>query len=282
MRGGLLRRNHWIGLAAILIMGVLALPVLAQENAVVTQFPPQTATITLTNSGMTITPSSLNPGAVTFTIVNNSDRARGIYVTGLDRAGTPIIRYSPRIMPGASTTMEFWLYQGNSYSFHDFTSRSISHGRSMFATTYSTDVNIPILAPIGRGPQYTRESGTITITNSGIEVSPQSNNHGPITYTVYNRTNRPRGVVITGTDRADSPIIRYTRMIPPGSSTHMQFWLYEGKTYTVKDFTSRFAENGEMRFNSHFTTTVSVEPGSPAGFGTGPGMNEENNEMQNQ
>lgn len=270
-------RKLGIGLAVALALGMLIIPAAAQQtdqNLDLLPFPRQSATISLTDTGLNITPAQLNPGPVTFTVVNNSDVARGVYVTGQDRVGTPLLRHSMRIMPGASMTMEFWLYQGNDYIFRDFTSRRIVDGESVFASNYSTQLSISTPFPIGRGPQYERQMGTITITSSGIEVSPRTSDLGPITFSVINQTNRARGVVITGEDRTGSPIIRYTRMIQPGTRTNMSFWLYEGRNYTIRDFSRRYAVGGQMRFDSSFRTTLAVRPGTPA-FGAGPSMQDQ-------
>lgn len=267
MKGDFPIRGFVIALALALAIGIFAVPVKAQvgEGLDLLPFPRQSATITMNDTGLTISPSQLNPGPVTFTIINNSSAARGVYVTGEDRVGTPLLRFSSRIMPGSSTTMEFFLFEGNDYMFRDFTSRSIVDGESVFTSRFSTQMSIGDPYPIGRGPQFQRQTGTITITSTGIEVSPQATTLGPITFNVINQTNRARGVVITGEDRTGSPIIRYTRMIPPGSRTSMSFWLFEGRNYTIRDFTRRYAVGHQMRFDSSFRTMISVHPGSPAG-----------------
>lgn len=268
MKGDLPVRGFVIALALALAIGIFAVPVKAQvgEGLDLLPFPRQSATITMNDTGLNISPSQLNPGPVTFTVVNNSSAARGVYVTGEDRVGTPLLRHSMRIMPGASTTMGFWLYQGNNYTFRDFTARSIVDGESVFTSRFSTQMSIGNPLSIGRGPQYQRQTGTITITSAGIEVNPQTTMLGPITFNVVNKTNQARGVVITGEDRTGSPIIRYTRMISPGSSTSMSFWLYEGKNYTIRDFTRRYAVGNQMRFNSSFRAMLAVH----AGLGAGP------------
>lgn len=242
-------------LVAVLVLGTV--PLFAQANTGIQQFPRSNATITLTNSGMTVSPEQLPPGSVTFTVKNNSDDARGLYITGNDRVGNPIVRYSPKIMPGSSITMEFWLYQGNTYSLKDYTSKSESGGKSMFQSTYTKEMTVPTIYPIGSGPQFERQVGSIVITNQGLDVSGMSE-AGPVMFTVTNRTSRTRGVVITGRDRANSPIVKYTQMIRPGHSVKLSFWLYGGQTYKVSDYTSRYARNGEMRFTSSFNREMSV------------------------
>ncbi|MEN6522062.1 MAG: hypothetical protein ABFD46_13045 [Armatimonadota bacterium] len=260
-------RKLGIGLAIALVLGMLIIPAAAQQtdqNLDLLPFPRQSATITLTNTGLDITPAQLNPGPVTFTVVNNSDTARGVYITGQDRIGDPLLRYSMRIMPGASTTMEFWMYQGNNYTFHDFTAKKVVNDESVFTSKFSTQMSISTPFPIGRGPRYGPQTGTITITNTGIEVSPRTTNLGPIRFSIVNRTNQMRGVVITGEDRSGTPIIRYTRLLRPGMSAHMSFWLYEGKNYTIRDFTRRYVAGRQMKFESKYRTTLSVRPGSPS------------------
>ncbi|MBI2841766.1 MAG: hypothetical protein HYX78_00030 [Armatimonadetes bacterium] len=249
---------------AALIVGLLTSQVAAQELPGV--FPESTATIVLTDSGLGISPEQLNPGPVVFTIQNESSRARGLYVTGNDLVGSPIIRYSMRIMPGSSATMNFFLYQGETYTFRDFTSRSIVGGEMVFRSAYSARKTIPTLVPIGRGPQFESQSATITITSTGLEISPAALDFGPTTFTVINQTNSSRGVVITGLDRAGSPIIRYSPRIAPRSSRKMNFWLYEGQSYLFRDYTSRFVVDGELRFRSMFSTRLDIPAGGPAVF----------------
>jgi len=258
MKRNVLIGSFGIALAAALVLGGLVVSTSAQQVSDEMLFTPSSATISLTDSGISISPSELKPGPVTFTVENNSSVARGVYVTGLDRAGTPIIRYSMRIGPGASTHMNFWLYQGETYTFRDYTSRRVIGGKSEFASTYSTNVMIPTLVPIGRGPEYERLTGRITITGSGIEVSPSSSGPGPIEFTVVNDTSSPRGVVISGEDRANTPIFRYSHLVRPGGSRKMSFWLYEGQTYTIRDYTRLGVVAGAPRYGTRFSTTLAV------------------------
>jgi hypothetical protein len=228
-------------------------------------FSTSSATITLTDSGLSISPSQLNPGPVMFTVVNNSDRARGVYISGEDSSGTPILRYSSRIMPGNSTRMSFFLYQGKEYAFRDFTSRRVVGSDTMFTSSYSHRLTVPVLFPVGRGPSFDRDSLEISINDSDISVSSSEVDLGPVIFTVHNRSDIARGVVITGEDRTGSDVIRYTRLIRPGASTRINFWLYEGKTYTIRDYTSRRTVGGDLMFRSHFSTTITVRPGSAMG-----------------
>lgn len=265
MRHSALSGTLGIALAVVLALGVISTRAVAQADLDLLPFPRSSATITLTDSGMNLTPDQLNPGPITFTVVNNSSKARGVYITGQDSVGTPILRYSMRIRPGSSTRVDFWMYQGSTYAFRDFTSRRVIGDEMVFASTYSRQVTIPTPLPIGRGPQYDWKSGTITIASDGIIVTPMTTDLGPIVFTVMNQTSMSRGVVITGEDRSGSPIIRYSRMIRPGASTRVSFWLYEGKTYTIRDYTRRYTVGGEMRFDSAFRTQLMVNPGSPVG-----------------
>ncbi|HOK55463.1 MAG TPA: hypothetical protein PKV43_13435 [Armatimonadota bacterium] len=265
MREDLLIKSLRVGLAVLFVLGVLTVPTIAQDRVDLLPFPRSVGTITLTDTELTISPT-LAPGPITFNVVNQSSSTRGVVVTGLDRANTPIIRYSMMLSPGGSTTMEFWLFPGNVYTFRDYTSRRIIDDQSDFTSTYSTQVTIPTPFPLGAGPQYDQMTGAINITSTGIQVSPMTPSLGPIIFTVANQTNRARGIVITGQDRTGSDIIRFTRLIPPGQTTRMHFWLYEGQTYIIRDYTSRSTVGGQLRFNTTFSTAVNVQPGSPTGF----------------
>lgn len=257
MRKERLSAGFGIALLTILLVWLTA-PVPAQDDTMLSRFPPTTATITLTNDDISITPSQLDPGPVTFTIRNDSDKTRGVYVTGEDLAGTPLIRYSPRVMPGNSVQMNFWLYQGSVYTFRDYMSRSNVTGE-LFGSAYSTEVSIPSPFPIGRGPEFPLQTGDITITESGVQVSPETSDLGPVRFTVTNDSNRLSGVVITGLDRVGNPILRYSRFISPGESIPVSFWLYEGETYRIRDFGSRYiSSQGRMQFGSTSSTMLTV------------------------
>jgi hypothetical protein len=276
MRAGFLERYLGVGVAVTFVLGLLALPAIAQEDQDhwAYSFPRTTATITLTDTGMTIEPSRLSPGSVNFTIRNNSSRTRGVYMTGQDRAGSPIIKYTSRLNPGSSTNREFWLYQGNTYTFRDYTSREIRNGESVFVSTYSTQVTIPVLVPTGGGPQFIRRTGTIVVTNNGIRVNPRSTEFGPIDFTIVNESSKQSGVIITGEDRSGSPIIRYSRILPPGGRTTTHFWLFENRTYTVRDYSLRRVPGGFERLTGNFSDTITVAPGDPSvgNIGRGPSM----------
>lgn len=248
-----------------LLLGITAVVAVAQQDpSGVLPFPTTNATIVLTDSSLDISPSQLNPGPVIFTITNNSSRTRGVYVTGDDRVGDRLLRFSARFRPGQSGTMLFWLFEGQRYSFHDFTSRRVSRGRSIFASNYATRMDIPNPLPFGSGPSFTWLSGTITITNAGIEVSPQTSDLGPIVFTIINNSSKSRGVILHGPDRTGSPIFRYSKMVRPGGRSTVNFWLFEGQTYTVQDFTRLGMVRGAPKYKSSFSTTVQVNPGRPA------------------
>lgn len=243
--------------AVVLTVGGLAVMTSAQ-NSDYNAFPQSSATITLTDSGLTLDPERLNPGPIVFTIQNNSSLERGVYVTGLDVTGTPIVRYSLRVGPGSSTTMHFWLYQGSTYRFSDFTSSRIEGRRLLFTSSYSTNVTIPTLIPIGRGPTFEQHTGTITITDDAIEVSPSVSDVGPVVYTVVNNSSVRRGVIIKGLDRAGTPIFRYSHLISPGHSRIVKFFLYGGQTYTIHDYRSSVFASGMTGYSSSLSTTLTV------------------------
>lgn len=253
-----LSRGLGVTLAVALVIAVAATAVFAQTSEGLLPFPTSSATITLTDSGLEISPAQLDPGPVIFTIHNNSSETRGVYVTGQDVSGSDLLRYSMRIAPGGTAEMSFWLYQGRSYEFRDYTERSIIDGRSDFTSTFSTDVTIATVIPLGRGPSFVWHSGTINISDTGLDVSPQIANHGPIIFTINNNSSVARGIVITGPDRAGSDLLRYSKVVAPGDSARMAFWLYGGQSYMVRDYTSRTIIGDDMRFSSRFSRSISV------------------------
>jgi len=244
--------------AVALIVGGLALSTGAQQDTDYVLFPTSSATITLTDSGISINPEQLNPGPVVFTIQNDSGLARGVFVRGLDSTGTPILRYSMLVGPGSSTTMNFWHYQGSTYTFSDFTSSRIEDDHLVFDSMHSTSVTIPTLIPIGRGPAFEQQTATITITDSAVSVTPSVSDAGPVLFTVVNNSSVRRGVLIKGLDRAGSPIFRYSRLISPGDSLMMNFFLYGGQTYTIRDYATRVFVGGTSGYTSSFSTTLTV------------------------
>ena len=102
---------------------------------------------------------------------------------------------------------------------------------------------------------FEEKTGTITITTEGINLDPDVPGPGPIAFTARNQTDIPRGVVLTSTDRADNPIIRYSRKIAPGESVLVRFWVYPDKDFTVRDYTSRQIVRGESIWASTFSTS---------------------------
>lgn len=259
-----------VTLAAVLLLSLLAVAAVAQTSSPFVAFPNQSAIIVLTDSGISISPSSLNPGPTMFEVRNGSSEARGVYVTGDDRTGNPLIRYSSEIMPGETIHMSFWLYQGNSYRFSDYTSRSVVNDKTSFVSTYSTDMSIPVRVTMAQWPRYNRQKGTIRITEDGIRINPETTVLGPIEFTVTNDTNKARGIVIAGQDRSGSQIFRHSPIITPGHSTTMSFWLYEGRDYSVMDYSGRYLPAAGRDFGSSFRSALSVAPGKPAGYGAGP------------
>jgi hypothetical protein len=274
MRQDVLLRRFGIACAAVLLVGLMAVAAFAQdqpENGSAALFTRSSATVVLTNTGMSISPEVPGPGPVSFTIENRSDQARGVVISGNDRVGDPIMAYSPRIRPGASTKMNFWLYEGTNYTFKDYTARQVVGRESQFKSTYSTQIMTTNPFPIGRGPQYPLQTGQITITNSGVEVTPAQTNLGPVVFTVTNNSDHARGVVISGEDRANTPIYRYSRVLRPGASAKMNFWLYEGKTYKIQDYTRRVTSRGVPAYDTAFTTQLTVNPEPSIGpLGAGP------------
>lgn len=259
MGRSILYRRFGIAVAAILVIGAVAIPAMAQTNAQYWPFQRSQATIELTNSGVTISPTDLGPGAVDFTVENKSDQVRGVVLSGVDSSGTPIIRYSPRIRPGETSRVSFFFYQGTTYTVADYIERMVSRGESIFKSTYETKLTIPTSVPIGRGPVYEQHSAMITIGDNSLDVTPQQSTLGPVVFTIKNDTRMPKGVIISGQDRSGSRIVRYSRIVRPGHSATMNFWLFEGRTYKIQDY-SRRVMRGKPEYASRFTTDFVVQP----------------------
>jgi len=259
-----------MALTASLLLGLLVTPAFSQGLNTTAIFDRTTATITITNSDITVTPDPPGPGPVTFTVVNNSDSPRGVVLSGFDLVGSPILRYSSLVNPGEEAPVGFWLYEGVNYTVKDYTSMSVDRSKTQFTSTLSTAITVPSPNPIGRGPKFDLLTGTISLRNGGILVSPTSSMPGPVMFKVTNTSSKPRGVVISGLDRANSPIIRYSKLLRPGGSAMVSFWLYEGQTYKLQDYTKRLVVGRELKFSSTAATKLTVSSELPAGFGAGP------------
>jgi hypothetical protein len=163
------------------------------------------------------------------------------------------------------------MYLGKSYTFRDYTSRRVVGDELRFSSTFSTSVTYPAPAGLGAGPSFERQQVAVSLTDSGINMGEIEG--GPTTFVVTNNTSRSRGMVISGEDRAGNPIIRYSRVLRPGQSTRVNFWMYGTQNYTFRDYTSRRVTRGnELVFNSSFSESVTVpEIPLPPKYGAGPG-----------
>lgn len=265
MQRSTLYKRFGIAVAIILAIGALVVAASAQTNDQYMPFQRSEATIVMTDNGITVTPANLGPGPVTFIVQNNSNMVRGVVLSGADRSGSPVLRYSPRINPGGSGKVDFFLYEGRNYTFRDYISRRVASGGSVFQTSYSTQMAVPNPNPIGRGPTYEQKAADITITNNGIQVSPSQTTLGPVVFTIKNETNKAMGVIVSGQDRSGGKITRYSRVVRPGESSTMNFWLYEGRTYKIQDYTRRVVR-GTPEYASRFSTEMTIQPASPIGM----------------
>lgn len=78
----------------------------------------------------------------------------------------------------------------------------------------------------------------ISLTSKGIVVTPASLKPGNHLLTVANNTSEPRGIEMIGTDKASSPMVRYTKVLQPGKSEAFRWYFATGKTVYVRDVMS--------------------------------------------
>ncbi len=81
-------------------------------------------TIALTGKGIVATPASLKPGNHLLTIKNNTKDSRGIEMIGIDKAGSPTVRYTKILKPGKSEAFRWYFAEGNTVYVRDIMSCS--------------------------------------------------------------------------------------------------------------------------------------------------------------
>lgn len=208
-----------------------------QETMIVTDFDrlfePKTATITITTAGISVTPDPPGSGPVTFTVNNQTGTSRGVVMTGIDRADTPIIRYTRMIGPGGSATTHFWIYPERQFQVRDYTARRIVAGESIWTSTFTTAFAGPaaptmvvavtpeepvptIPPPIGAGPEEPRNV-QVSIVNRTLVLDPSTVQPGIVNFTIRNTTTSPRmfGIEMDGE-------LYQTRLLNPGEEETLQ------------------------------------------------------------
>lgn len=78
----------------------------------------------------------------------------------------------------------------------------------------------------------------IALTSKGIVATPSALRPGNHLLTIKNSTSVPRGVEMIGIDSANSPTIRYTKILQPGKSEAFRWYFAQGKTVYVRDIMS--------------------------------------------
>jgi hypothetical protein len=219
------------------------------------------AAIRITNSGIRVEPAKPAQGLTEFTVSNATNRSRGVVVSTTDPGRTPVFRYSGMVSPGSSTKIKFWLYPGRAYHFKDYTKTWTTGSERRFASRYRSVVRMPSVSGFGRGPSPDKSFSTVTLTDNRMTFTGIADKATKIK--VINNSNKARGVALSGRDRSNNPVLHYSRMLRPGEKTTMNVWLYQGRSYTLRDYTYRTVVPGEgTAFQSQFTKDFTVEPRS--------------------
>ena len=75
----------------------------------------------------------------------------------------------------------------------------------------------------------------IALTSKGMVVTPNALKPGNHLLTIKNTTSQPRGVELISIDKADSPTVRYTKILKPGKSESFRWYFAQGNTSYVRD-----------------------------------------------
>ena len=84
----------------------------------------------------------------------------------------------------------------------------------------------------------TRSTFTITLTDRAIATSPALPTGGDYTVMIKNHSSKPRGVEMTGVDRAGLTYVRYTKILPKGKSEMFRWFFPSTETVYIKDLLS--------------------------------------------
>ncbi len=95
------------------------------------------------------------------------------------------------------------------------------------------------LAALALTPAFTAatKAGTvsITLTDKGITVQPGIIAAGDYTVIVKNMTSTPRGIEMTGRDRAGSVYVRYSEILRKGKTEKFKWYFPKEDTAYVRD-----------------------------------------------
>lgn len=83
-----------------------------------------------------------------------------------------------------------------------------------------------------------RPTFTITVTDSAITASPASPAGGDYNVIIRNNSSKPRGVEMTGVDRAGLTYVRYSKVLPKGKSETFRWFFPSTETVYIKDMFS--------------------------------------------
>lgn len=78
----------------------------------------------------------------------------------------------------------------------------------------------------------------ITMTSKGMIATPKALKGGNYFLTVKNSTSEPRAIEMIGIDSANSPTVRYTKVLKPGKSEQFRWYFAKDKTVYVRDVMS--------------------------------------------
>jgi hypothetical protein len=84
--------------------------------------PAPTLTISITKTGITHTPKSFSGGHHVVMLKNMTGSARGIEMTGMDKGGSPYVRFSRVLAPGKSETFKWYFPPEKTVYLRDLTS----------------------------------------------------------------------------------------------------------------------------------------------------------------
>ena len=101
--------------------------------------------IALTSRGIVANPTSLRPGNHLLTISNTTSEPRGIEMIGIDKAGSPTVRYTKILKPGKSEAFRWYFAMGKTVYVRDIMNCTHDQRSCMVVTfghmTKAIDVN---------------------------------------------------------------------------------------------------------------------------------------------
>jgi len=113
--------------------------------------------------------------------------------------------------------------------------RRLGYVHVLVAALTATTLGVALLSA---GAATSSPTFAITLTNSAVLTSPASPTGGDHTVMIKNNTSKPRGVEMTGVDRAGLTYVRYTKILPKGKSEKFKWYFPSTETVYIKDLLS--------------------------------------------